>query len=269
MRREARYSHDELKQIFLDVHKKIARVPKGDELPSLGLPDISYYKRAFGTYGSFLTLIGLQDKSEHYRKKDNPKRFFYPHEWLRMMNALENEDHKFWLELLLHTGARFDEASNIKVENINFEKEQIFLAKPKGGRGKERTIQISTYLKNRITNFVKRHGLKGSDYIMVKDDKSRVSNQFVSGMDEKRNKYGLIKGAARKAGISDWKDFSAHNIRKTTEMWLVALNINHLAVVAHIGHSVNVASTFYVSTQLFTAEDKTLIKTILDNLLQK
>lgn len=269
MRREARYSHDDLKNLFLDVEKKIGRTPRGDEFTSTGLPDVGYYKRAFGTYGNFLRMMGRDYKNKLYRKKENPKRFFYPQEWLRVMNSVENDYHKFWLELLLHTGARINEVRNIKVENINFDKEQIFIAKPKGGRGKERTIQISTYLRNRIVNFVKKNKLKDTDYIMVRENGKQVTTQFITGADPKNNKYGLIKMACKKAGINDWRDFSAHNIRKTTEMWLVALNINHLAIVAHIGHSTDVASNFYVSTQLFTSEDKSLIKTILGNLLQK
>lgn len=260
MRREAKYSHEDLKQLFLDVENKIKRIPKSDEFVNLGLPDIGYYKRAFGTYGSFLKMIGRDVEIRKNRTKSNPKRFFYPQEWINLLNNISNDNHKFWFELLLHTGARFNEVRNIKVMDINLEKEFIFISKPKGGRGRERTIQISSYLKNRIQSFIKLNKLDDENTLLLNEDKKSVSNQ---GVDKQLKRY------CRLSGIKDWKDFSCHNIRKTTEMWLISLGINHLAIVAHLGHTILVASTYYVSTQLFSKEDIILIGTIFGNLLRK
>jgi integrase len=79
----------------------------------------------------------------------------------------------------------------------------------------------------------------------------------------------MVKRYTKLAGIEDWEDFSNHNIRKTVENWLCALNINHLSIQAHMGHTLDVAAAHYVSTQLLNGEDKSLIRAILDNLLQK
>lgn len=263
MRQQAQYTPAQLKQMFLDMEASINRTPMGKELDSLGLPNVGYYKRAFGTYGNFLKSIGRIDHVETYRKKQNIKRFFYPQEWLKLMNTVINDKHKFWLEMLLHTGARFDEVRNIRVRDIDLQREEIFIAEPKGGRGKQRTIQISTYLSNKIGLHIKKEELGKDESILTTVYKGRrkpITNQFLG-------KY--LKRYCKASGIVDWEDFSCHNIRKTTEMWLIAMNINHLAVVAHIGHNIDVASTFYVSTQRFNSVDKALIKTILDNLLQK
>lgn len=260
MRNEARYSHEELKNLFLSTETKLGRTPKSNEFPKVGLPDIGYYKRAFGTYGSFLRIIGKDVEVRSNRKKSNPKRFFYPQEWINFMNNITNDNHKFWYEFLLHTGARFNEVRNIKVMDINLEREFIFIARPKGGRGRERTIQISTYLKNRIQSYIKKNKLKDEDTLLLNEEGKPVTNQ---GVDKALKEYCKV------SGIKDWLDFSCHNLRKTTEMWLISLGINHLAVIAHIGHTIDVASTYYVSTSLFTSEERTLIKTILGNLLQK
>lgn len=260
MQSQSKYTPEELTKMFLTAESKAKVTPKGHEFKKFGLPDVGYYKRAFGTYGNFLRSLGRDIPIKINRKKDNPKRFFYPQEWVSFINKVTDEDHKFWFEMLLHTGARYNEIKNIKVRDINFIKEFLFISKPKGGRGRERTIQISTYLKNKILIYIKKRDLQADDTLILNPEGKPLSNV---GIDKQIKKY------AKECGINDWQDFSCHNFRKTTEMWLIALGINHLAVIAHIGHTIDVASTFYVSTSLFTSEDKTLIKTILGNLLQK
>ena len=78
-----------------------------------------------------------------------------------------------------------------------------------------------------------------------------------------------MKLYCKEAGLADYEDFSAHNLRKTLENWLIALNINVLAIQAHMGHQLDIAAAHYVAASLFTAEDKILIKSTIDNLLQK
>lgn len=194
-----------------------------------------------------------------YRLKTNKKRFFYPKEWLKFMSVINNDEHKFMFEFLLHTGMRFDEASNVHIQDIDFERETIFVRKPKRGAGgslvaKQRTIQISTYFKNRVQAYAKSKGLKSN-------------NTFEFPTIQHADK--LIKKYAAGAGIPDSLDFSCHNVRKTLENWLIALNINTMAITSHQGHTIDVAQAFYTANQLMNQEDKYLIKTILDNLLQK
>ena len=85
-----------------------------------------------------------------YYLKDNKKRFFKPKEWRNFINAIANEKHKFFFEFLLHTGMRINEAKNVRIKDIDFDNETLFIKMTKGGSSKQRTIKISTYLKNRI-----------------------------------------------------------------------------------------------------------------------
>jgi integrase len=193
-----------------------------------------------------------------YTLKINKKRFFYPKEWLKFISIINNEEHKFMFEFLLHTGMRFNEARNVEVSDIDFDRETLFVRKPKG-KGKQRTIQISTFFKNRIQSYLKNKGIKHGPCIIFKT--GRVPTiQFA-------DKY--IKKYCQAASLADFKDFSCHNIRKTLENWLIALNINTMAIVSHIGHNIDTAQGFYVASQLMNSEDKVLIKSILDNLLTK
>lgn len=190
-----------------------------------------------------------------YRKKENLKRFYSPKEWFNLLKQIKNEKHKFFIEFLLHTGARINEARGIKVADIDFDREQIILKKTKGGMKKSRTIQISTYLSGRIKSYI--------NSMKIKSTLSELGFPSTVMMNK------MIKRYTRLSGIEDWKDFSNHNIRKTLENYLVALNINYLSIQAHMGHTLDVASAHYVATQLLNSEDKSLIRAILDNLLQK
>jgi integrase/recombinase XerD len=209
--------------------------------------------------------IAPEREKKVYTLKTNKKRFMMPKEWMRFLNVISRDEHKFFFEFLLHTGMRYNEACNVQMQDIDFERETIFIRKPKRSDGKslaekQRTIQISTYLKNRIQGYLKSSGLKSGSILAWKRTGTVPSIQFI-------DKY--IKKYCKDAGFADWRDFSCHTLRKTCEMYLVALNINTMAITVHLGHTISVAESYYISNSLMNAEDKTLIKSILDNLLQK
>lgn len=208
---------------------------------------------------SFPKTVDTPPKKEKrkYRKKENLKRFYFPKEWFNLLKQIKNEKHKFLLEFLLHTGARINEARNVKITDIDFEREQIVLKITKGRvkKGNMRTLQISTYLAGRIKSYINSQ--------KIESKLATLGFPSTPMMDKMIKRYTML------SGIEDWKDFSCHSIRKTLENYLVCLNINHLSIQAHMGHTLDVASAHYVTTQLMTSEDKSLIKAILDNLLQK
>jgi len=192
-----------------------------------------------------------------YRRKTNLKRFFYPKEWSKFLSIISNEKHKFFFEVLMHTGARHNEIKNLKIRDINFEREQLILNIGKTGhtgKSTSREIQISSWLNNRLKAYVKANSLGKLDTLGL------PSVQYIDR---------VMKEYCKKAGMDDYQDFSAHNLRKTLENYLIALNVNVLAIQAHMGHLLDIAAAHYVAASLFTAEDKVLIRQVIDNLLQK
>ena len=240
--------------MFLRVEKGLGRTPKTVEFYEVGLPPVGYFNREFGNFTNFLNAIGRKHKEINYRKKDNPKRFFMPQEYLRVIGIISKDFHRFRMELMLHTGARIDELRNIKVGDIDFEREVIFIRKPKGGRGKERTIQISSNFKNRAASYIRTNNLTNTDTFGIPSTQAMVK---------------MIKKYVKDSGITDWEDFSCHTFRKTLEMWLIGLGVNTLAISAHMGHTIEVASAYYVSTSLFKQEDRSMARYILGDLLNK
>lgn len=251
-----KYTSEELVNNFLRLEKQLGRQPRVNEFKIYGLPDINYYNRAYGNYAKFLQSLGREVKINPRHKKENPKRFFYPKEWNNFISTVDNEDYKFAFEGLLSTGARYHELEEIKVEDIDFDRECITLLKGqagKTGKSNQRTIQISTLFKNKLQNYLRRKKITTGS----------IQIPQIATLDY------AIKAYVRKSGIKDFMDFSVHNIRKTTENWLLALNIPTMSIVAHMGHKIDVAQAFYVSANLFNSEDKVLIRSILDNLLSK
>ena len=247
----------ELIRRFLIVEKKLGRIPDSAKLEQQGLPKIIYYNRYFGSWKKFLQHIGRVTVRK-YARKINPKRFFYPQEWLRFVNAVNNQDHKFWFEVYLHTGARYKELRSLQIKEIDFNRGSLLIKNPKASLGKknrQRDIEISSYLKNRLLNYIKTNNLGKLDTLGI----PRV--QFLDR---------ALKTYCSAAGIDDSANFSMHNLRKTFETWCAAgLNINPLLLSAHLGHTVDIAGMFYVSSSMLKGDEKVMIRTILDDLFNK
>jgi hypothetical protein len=75
-----------------------------------------------------------------------------------------------------------------------------------------------------------------------------------------------MKKALQKAGFEDWRMFSVHNVRKTMEIWLMALGLDALRITAHLGHDIRTAARHYVSPDVFSPDDKRRIRMIIGDL---
>jgi len=77
-----------------------------------------------------------------------------------------------------------------------------------------------------------------------------------------------MKKAANDAGIKNPEDFSPHTLRKTLEVWLMALGVDSMKLLAHFGHDINTAAQHYVSPDIFSWEDKKKIRQIIGDLYE-
>lgn len=248
---------------------------------------INYMERPVGKWGK-------------YYIKENPKRFFYPREWLDFINNVPAR-YKFFFNFLLQTGMRFREAAEVRVEDIDFDRNTIFVrfaktrtSKPKKyivcecgekinynkkisfcprcGRklDKNKIIIKGKQETRRKTRYIKiSQAFAGELLAFIKQNKLK-KNDLLFQLDNKKVKYvtlnHILKNVCKKIGIKDWKDFSIHNIRKTHENYMLAINNNVLALSQHMGHTIDVASGYYVANTLFNEQDKGMVRTILNNL---
>lgn len=207
---------------------------------------------------SSITTKTLKD-GRPYTVRDNRDRFFYPNEWLKFRKEIR-EINSLTFDFLISTGARINEARNVLVEDIDLDNKRIIIrvtkvkAVKKEKKPRPRPIPISSELSRKLRKYIKEKKLRGNDYLGIAS--TQAANQ-------------LMKRALERAKIKDWQMFSIHNIRKSFEMWLLALGIDSLLVTSHVGHSLVTAATSYVSAQTISGDERRIIRDIIGDLYEQ
>ena len=206
----------------------------------------------------FAGMIGTHDitraNGTKYKIRNHRQRIFMPDEWMVFYDAL-NRRQKVTFHFLINTGARINEVRNICVQDIDFDRNSIILrwtkARNHDGSRRMRVLAISTQFTKWLKAVIKFYKLKPEDKFPILCTPPANT---------------AMKSALIKIGIPDYTMFSVHNVRKTLETWLIALEIDSLKVSKHFGHSIMIASKFYVSPDTFNYEDKKAIRGIIGDL---
>lgn len=210
----------------------------------------------FSTEEARISYITRKD-GKPYRIRENKLRFFFPDEWMGFFDALKPRQ-KVTFKFLINTGARINELRQMKISDVDFGRECIILrwtkSRNKDGTRKVRVIKISSQFVRWIRKLIRKYDLK------PEDDFEILSTPAAN--------IGMEK-ALQKIKIKDWQNFSVHTVRKTTETWLMGLEVDSLKVAKHIGHTIAVAERFYVSPDAFSFEDKQMMRQIIGDLYQR
>jgi len=210
------------------------------------------------------------EKGRTVTYRNNRNRYFFPDEWKIFYDSLQKRkdrrlsEQQIMFNMLLHTGARINEARNVKVGDVDFERGNIMLRvtkkivnRPgiqKKGISKKRIVTISTQFTKFLKKAVRDYDLTDDDYFF------EMSTQGANQAMERKLK---------KIGIPDYKMFSIHNIRKTAENWLIALGIDWNKVIKQFGHSPNISLKHYLSSDIFGFDEKREISQILGDIREK
>lgn len=194
-----------------------------------------------------------------YTVRNNRDRFFFPDEWMKFFDKAKPRQ-KFTFMFLINTGARINEARNVKVSDIDLERRRIVLrvtkvkAKMKEKSPRPRIIPISKQFAKYLKKYTR--------------DMKLVSDDYLGILSTPAANVGMKK-ALQRAGIKDYYMFSIHNIRKTLETWFMALGLDGLSITAHIGHSMGTAAAHYVSPDVFSWEEKSKMREIIGDLYRR
>lgn len=204
-----------------------------------------------------VTKTFVRKDGKPYTIRDFKFRYFFPDEWMAFYDALGARQ-KFTFNFLINTGCRINEARNVRVGDIDFERNSIVIRVTKSrntdGTKRMRVITISPEFAKTLKKNITFYSLKPEHtFNLLSTPAANIA----------------MKKTLKKIGFKDWQIFSVHNVRKTLETWLLALNIDSLKVVKHFGHSYNVAARFYVSSDTFSFEDKRQMRMIIGSLLQQ
>lgn len=201
--------------------------------------------------------VGVQKNGKKYSVRTNRKRFFFPREFNDFWDALDNVNQKRCFDILINTGARYNEAKHIKREDIDFQRGTLTIkvAKIKAKKGQRfpdpRTFKVSSQFLERLKEYTE--NLKDSDTIPF------LTNSCLNI---------ALKKVLGKIGIKDNFMFSVHNLRKTHGNWLVAHDVNIANICKRLGHDYNTFLGSYASADIFNDEDRKLIKEILGDIIK-
>jgi len=177
------------------------------------------------------------------RKKENPIIFFTPDIWEKFIYSCNNNWRPyFWIMML--TGARHNEIKNVKVKNIDWKNKWIIILKAKGGRENIRYVHLSSFTTRFIRSFIKENNLQQED---------------VFNFPTRQGMRQYIHKICKQQNIAGWKDLSSHNLRKTHENYLLALDKDNIKIAKHMGHTSKTAIDHYTSSA-FIKDKKQLDK---------
>lgn len=201
----------------------------------------------------------IRKNGRKHSLKTDLHRFFFPEEYLKTFDQLKKKQ-QHTTNFLINTGARINEAQHVLIEDVDLANKRMILKVTKSkarkgetkiGGGRPRIIPLSTEFTKYLQKFIRQKKLGDKNNFLLLNKASLNS---------------ALKKAANKAGIKDAYNFSAHNLRKTLEVWLMSLGVDGLKLTAHLGHDLKTAAQHYVSPDIFSYDDKSLMRKVIGDL---
>lgn len=206
---------------------------------------------------------GVKSDGKSYTVRSDRLRYFKPSEWVQFMEAV-NPKKRMLFETLLQTGGRIQEVLNIKPKDFIFEEKTIRLrvTKVKARKnetklfgGKQRSFSVSTQYIKKAKRYIKENKIS-EDALLFPMSKQAVSQMF--------------KRALRRAGLNEW-EFSLHNIRKTSGMWLKTvqsrgIDLDVSEICMRLGHDYDTFLKHYGSPSIFTDQQRDHIIDLLGDI---
>lgn len=223
---------DITKQMIAQRHAKIAR--DHGPYPANKIMRIlrALFNYAIATYDTlpanpvlYLTHVKAWFKEERRRSYIQPSQLG---SWWKAVNALENNDYRDFLILLLFTGLRRNEASTLRWEDINIKDQTFTIRETKNGD--PLTLPISTHLLEMFENRKRQYG----NYEFVFPGPGKLKH-FVEP------KKG-IKKVIEMTGIN----FTCHDLRRTFITIAEGLDVSAYALKRLINHRVTDITGGYI-----------------------
>jgi len=198
--------------------------------------------------------VGMRANGMKYTRKANINRFLFPNEYKILDDGL-NTRMRYCFRFLFNTGGRIDEISKVDLD-------KDFIFNPKG-----RSHLIIRHTKTKA---------KKGEFEQGKPRDIPLSRQFAKYLNMHRGIKFCSKPALgiamKKLGVNmkmqDPSDFSAHTLRKTFEVWLMAMGVNDLPLCAHLGHTPGTAASNYISPEVFSWQDKKVMRAIIGDIYE-
>ena len=208
--------------------------------------------------------VGTKSDGKTYSVRDDRSRYFFPDEWIKFCDGLTKLKAPIF-NVLINTGARIEEALNIKPNDFDYDRNTLTLrvtkikAKKKETVGKKRTFVVSLKFIKQMKKYISKKNLGPNDYLFPhKKDPTKPQTTQAA--------WRLMKRVLIKQGFKDYYNFSLHNIRKTHGNYLKALGVDSAEICDRLGHDMNTYLEHYSSATIFNRADKMMMIKILGNI---
>lgn len=233
--------------------------------------------------------IGIRKNGKAYSVRKDRHRYFFPEEWLQFLKFVK-PDKQLIFETLLQTGARIEEAINIRPKDFDFERNTLILyvtkSKATKGQTKEmggnkRGFQVSSNFIKLVKNYIRKNSITNEGYLFPGIPIDKNSSVYKKKLDDSGSSvykplttvsvWQVMKRSLKKAGIKDDYNFSLHNIRKTHGMWLKSLmpysrEITEGEICMRLGHDMDTFLKHYGSPSIFNERDKNMMIKLLGDI---
>jgi site-specific recombinase XerD len=179
------------------------------------------------------------------------QRFLTKEEVGKLLNAISNWKHRLMIEFMYGSGLRVSELINIKIRDLNLEKNYGFVRNGKGG--KDRLIVIPFVVKEKVKNLIEIERLNDESFIFSSNRGSKY---------HMRSLQKIIQNASKKAKIKDWKEVHPHTLRHSFATHLIEHGNSLNEVQSILGHKSPETSMIYVHSNVGKLIN---IKSPLDN----
>ena len=144
-------------------------------------------------------------------------------ETVKLIDSIENERHRLMIKLMYSAGLRVSELVNLKIIDLDLEKNYGWVRHGKGN--KDRILIIAESIKEELLNYVKDNKLESENYLF------ESHNGHISA----RTIQVIIKKASKKAKII--KDVHAHTLRHSFSTHLIEDGYDIISLQSLLGHN--------------------------------
>ncbi len=214
--------------------------------------EIAVYSEVVKT-SSKTKLIKTELKSKSYYENDNI--VFYTTEQLKtLLNSITNDFHKLIILLLYETGARVEEARELRFADVESSTGRIKVLTLKQRKNNKiyRYLKISDKLMSLILSHRLEDKLNDNDFILAKEPNGKA-------IDRKSITYALKYNTLKLFGKENLYKAHPHALRHSRAIHLLDAGMNIMLLKNFLGHS-NISNTLiylkYSNKDLAEAVDK-------------
>ena len=162
------------------------------------------------------------------------QRYLTKEEVTNLIDSLKNFKHQLIVCLMYSAGLRVSELINLRVKDLVLKNKFGYVRNGKGG--KDRVFVLSENLINGINHLMKIEKLNENDFLFLTSRKQKYHMRTIQK---------IIKDAAKRAKLENWKEIHPHTLRHSFATHLIENNYALTDVQASLGHKSPETSMIY------------------------